>query len=134
MTPDPVFGQLARFTPAPPALDRDDLLFRSGRASARAGRWKAAVAVLALTQAASLGLWLTVPHPSSAPPPGPAAAPELSPPDSAAPSEPLGPESYGVLTRRWGAGDLPAVPPAPAAAPDGPELSAAAGRRGEMAE
>ena len=59
---DPVARALARFTPAAPGLDRDELLFRAGRASARSGRlWKGAAALLLVTNAATLAVWLSTP-------------------------------------------------------------------------
>lgn len=58
---DPVARALARFTPAA-GLDRDEMLFRVGRASARAGRlWKGAAALLLATNAATLAVWLSSP-------------------------------------------------------------------------
>ncbi len=62
MNVDPDLGKLARFTPAPAGIDRDELLFRAGKASARVGRgWKAAVLVLLVTQCFTLTAWLGAP-------------------------------------------------------------------------
>jgi hypothetical protein len=86
--PDPVTDRLARFTPSAAGLDRDALLFKAGRRSARASRlWLVATTVLAVSQAATLVvLW---PHETanrpvtSTAPPAAAPAPETgSPPPS----------------------------------------------------
>jgi hypothetical protein len=59
--PDPLTDALARFTPTA-GLDRDELLFRAGRASARTGRlWKGAVALLLATNTATLAVWYSMP-------------------------------------------------------------------------
>ena len=52
---DPLVAKLARFTPANGGLDRDELLFRAGRASVRPNRvWKVVAGILAATLAALL--------------------------------------------------------------------------------
>lgn len=73
---------LKRFTPEG-GLDRDELLFSAGRASApSAGRAWAVVALLSLTQALTLTSWL--PRPAEVSPPRPL-------PSLAAPAYPGGP-------------------------------------------
>jgi hypothetical protein len=57
--PDPLTDALARFTPAA-RLDRDEMLFQAGRASARAGRlWKGVAALLLATNVATLTMWFS---------------------------------------------------------------------------
>lgn len=59
---DPVARALARFTPAS-GLDRNEALYRAGRASARTGRlWKGIAALLLATNAATLTAWLSAPN------------------------------------------------------------------------
>lgn len=59
--PDPLTDVLARFTPLA-RLDRDEMLFRAGRASARSGRlWRGAAALLLATNAVTLAVWLSTP-------------------------------------------------------------------------
>lgn len=99
LTPDPLLARLARLTPT--AVDRDELLFRAGRASVRTPRrWQWACGVLALTQAVGLGLWATRPPERVvvfvAPAP-PAVAPE--PVAEPGPSPEPDPTSYLALTR-----------------------------------
>ena len=55
--PEPFLERLSRFTPDAGSVDRDALLFATGRASARPNRgWIALAAALASTQALSLVL------------------------------------------------------------------------------
>jgi hypothetical protein len=137
LTPDPALDKLARFSPAPTAIDRDELLFQAGRASARAGNgWKALVALLLVTQAATLGMWLTnsgrsTPVPGSevvVRPPTSSEAPDsggltLAPPLGRSP-EPLDRSSYAALLR-WDIDTMPTPPPAVSSGQDGPVLSVA---------
>lgn len=59
MNPDPVFDKLARFSPSSGGLDRDAILFASGRASSRSRRlWPAIAGFLAVTQAITLAALL----------------------------------------------------------------------------
>jgi hypothetical protein len=56
---DPLVQKLARLTPSSSAVDRDALLFAAGRASAPKTRgWKLLSVVLAVSQAATLALWI----------------------------------------------------------------------------
>jgi hypothetical protein len=123
MTPDPV-AVLARFIPGDPRIDRDELLFRAGRTSARVGRWKATVAALAVTQAATLlALVATRREPAVTivpAEPGPA-EPEPVGPDYG----PLPAHSYGALARTVDTGSLPPPTAAGVATPDRPPLSVA---------
>src|SRR5579885_1926789 len=90
--PDPMTDRLSRFTPNAPGLDRDAILFAAGR---RAGRgalvWKAAAALLAVSQAITLvALWPAHPavvNPVSPPPPASAPAPEPPAPPASPPSD-----------------------------------------------
>ena len=112
-TDDPLIASLNRFTPQASPIDRDELLFRAGRASARTPRgWKLAVAALGISQMLLLG-WIASTAPTSvavpvipAPPP-PTVAPV--PPDSEPPSLPQ--YSYVELVRGWEAGTIPAATP-----------------------
>jgi hypothetical protein len=70
---EPLIEQLKQLTPDGAGLDRDELLFAAGRASARPPRrWQALAGLLAACQLATL-LWLrpgtTPPPPPSEPPP-----------------------------------------------------------------
>lgn len=61
---EPFLERLSRFTPDAGRVDRDALLFATGRASARPNRvWIALVGALAATQALSLVLSLPQPAP-----------------------------------------------------------------------
>ena len=116
---DPVIRKLAGFTPAADGIDRDEWLFRAGRASVRPPRgWKCACGVLFATQATTLGLWFArpaevvtvpvavAPVQSPAPP-----APEEPPPPTPLPdASPEAPDrwSYIALVRGFDAtGDMP---------------------------
>ncbi|HVK15316.1 MAG TPA: hypothetical protein VM533_00110 [Fimbriiglobus sp.] len=125
--PDPLIDALARFTPAT-RLDRDEVLFQAGRASAPKARWwKCATALLLVTQAATLafGLW---------PDPAPSASPtrEDAPAAESVPYEPvpLSPGSYGVLSRSVEAGGLPPVSASTGDVTDGPTITVLSARRG----
>ncbi|HET6572683.1 MAG TPA: hypothetical protein VFG68_03700 [Fimbriiglobus sp.] len=129
--PDPLTDALARFTPTA-RLDRDEVLFRAGRASAPNGRWwKRAAALLVVTQAATLAVWLR-PAAERSPVPVPVVPSALElPPEPA----PLPPDSYGAFIRAVRADGLP--PPAPAPngpSADDPPLSVASGYRGQILE
>jgi hypothetical protein len=129
-----VASALAALRPNPPALDRDRLLFRAGRASApRPWFWRAATAVAATAALALAGVLIFRPAPppvvqvvhirDEAPPP-PAAPPKDEPPPAPAESEPPArpyPWTMTPYTRledkllRWGLDGLPE--PTPSAAP-----------------
>jgi hypothetical protein len=130
MTPDPL-SKLGRFTPQPPRIDRDELLFRAGRSSARVGRgWKAAVAALAVSQAVTIALlvWPDGDPPTAARPPvAPSPLPGQEP--TAPEYVPLPLHSYGALTRSVEAGELPPVISSGVAFPDRPPLSVASAYR-----
>lgn len=103
-----VIRKLAGFTPAPSAFDRDDLLFRAGRASAPSPRWWGrATATLLVTQAITLGLWLSGP---SRRPAGATPAAEPIPAYDPGVPEPPAPSSYLVLSRNWDMDRQPDVP------------------------
>ncbi len=58
---EPIAERLSQFTPDGSALDRDALLFAAGRASVRPPRrWQALAGLLALSQALTLLLFLSV--------------------------------------------------------------------------
>jgi hypothetical protein len=88
---DPV-ARLARFTPAVTGIDRDELLFRAGRASARVSwKWPVAAVLLVATNAVTLALWLSAPRPAAvavADPPVAEPAPRAEPPAPASPEPP----------------------------------------------
>src|SRR5581483_231977 len=125
---DPVARTLARFTPTAAGIDRDELLFAAGRASAPGPRWwKRATAALLVTQATTLTAWL---RPAPDRPPAPALAAPAAPEPPPAPA-PLPPNSYGAFVRAVGADGLPPSAPAPGDPPaDGPPLTAASAYRG----
>lgn len=111
--PEDVIGKLARLTPDVAGIDRDEWLFRAGRASAKAPRtWKWAAGVLAVTQAATLTAWLAAPRPPAARTAEgtPAGEPVQDPP--ADEPYPADPDSYVVLARTFD----PNAPPRPPAA------------------
>ncbi len=128
LTPDPTLDKLARFSPAPPlTIDRDELLFQAGRASARVGRvWKTAVALLVATQAATLGMWLLTPTgPATSPQTDATAAMPATAPVPA-PAQQLDPLSIAALLH-WDGDTLPPAPDAGPAGPVSPVLSVAGG-------
>jgi hypothetical protein len=93
-----VIGKLARFTPTAPGLNRDELLFRAGRASAPSGRWwKLAVAVLAVAQIGTVAAWMTQ-KPTVPPAVVPVAQPAAVEPEPE-PFEPPPRNSYLILSR-----------------------------------
>lgn len=125
--PNDLIDTLARFTPAA-GLNRDELLFRAGRASAPSARWwKRATAAIAVTQAVTLALLLRPPEPQPVAAP-PAAAP--APPD-AEPAPPLPPSSYLVLSHAWES-DNALPPPAAPASGDRPAKPLTAGSRATL--
>ncbi len=132
VNPDPI-AKLAKLTPTP-TTDPADLLFAAGRASARTHwGWKAAVAALALSNAA-LGAAVLLrprndpaaPTPVVQPPPGP---PAPAPPTST-PTPLVEPWSYRAL-RDADLERAPAPEPLPDAAPREP-LTVLSGRRGDI--
>lgn len=133
MNDDDAIGKLARFTLAPGGLDRDEMLFRAGRASAKPNRgWKAAVGVLAGTQAATLAFWLsTVSHPPASTSVPAVAAPTESAPPSAPMSPAIDPSSYLALSHRWD-GEVPIRSAAIQTSPHRSEPVLTAGWRGEL--
>ena len=94
-----VIGKLARFSPTAPGLDRDELLFRAGRASApSARRWKVVAGVLALAQVGTAAAWLAWPAPAPVVIVSPAVEPAAV--DAAPqPVEPPPRNSYLILSR-----------------------------------
>ena len=94
-----VIGKLTRFSPTSPGLDRDELLFRAGRASARSSwGWKVLAGVLAVTQVGTAVAWLLQPHPTPAVIAPPTVAP-VAPEPEPEPSEPAPRNSYLILSR-----------------------------------
>jgi hypothetical protein len=124
---DPVARTLARFTPVA-GLDRDEVLFRAGRASAPKGRWwKRATALLLVTQAATLAALMRPGTERVVPPPTLGSQAPEPPPDDPGP---IPPGSYGALTRPVARNGLPPSVPAPDTSPGGSPLSIASARRG----
>lgn len=94
-----VIGKLTRFSPTAPGLDRDELLFRAGRASAPTGRWwKVAAGVLALTQLGTAVAWRSWPAPAPVVIVGPSIEPVPVEPEPD-PVEPAPRNSYLILSR-----------------------------------
>jgi hypothetical protein len=126
---DPLLQKLARLTPSSSAIDRDALLFAAGRASApRTNGWKILVVGLALSQAATLGLWFMTSGVDALE--QPAAPPainqeELLPVSPESPiRQSVSPQSYASLTRRLERGGLPMPEPVADPLPPQPALSA----------
>ena len=98
-----LIGKLARFTPGATGIDRDEWLFRAGRASAPSPRWwKRAVGLLVATQALTLTVWLGRPTPAPVaviPPPSTVPAPTTTDEPPPIPSDPLPASSYLILSR-----------------------------------
>jgi hypothetical protein len=126
--PDPVFDKLGRFTPDASGIDRDDWLFRAGRASARTPRaWKWAAGVLAVSQTVTLAAWLAD-RPSDPTADRPPDLPPAIP--SSQPVEPPASSSYQVLVRTF---DPDAPPPLPPTEPPArPVVTLTAGWRGDV--
>ena len=126
---DPLLGKLASLRPTAAGIDRDEMLFAVGRASApKAGRWKLATAILAAAQLLTLGLWLTWPRPQPrSGMPARLAEPQFVEPRSG--YEPPPADSYGGLVRDWQGDELPPPPTIADPAPSQPILSVAGDRR-----
>jgi hypothetical protein len=109
---EPLAERLSRFTPDGSGLDRDALLFASGRASARPNRrWAALAAALAVSQLRTLaGLWTG----AKTPPPATPAASFALPGPSDAPPPPRDPSELGALSERLLASEGDWPPPADA--------------------
>lgn len=142
MTPDPVFDNLARFTPSG-GPDVADILFAAGRASAPTPLvWKLAVAGLVLTNLVAVGVLLFGTRPATPvqPAPEPVAVPVIVPvpvpePTSPSPESPGGtvsPWSVGSLHAAGDADQLPRSEPLAGVQPAHPPLTPSAGRGGEI--
>src|SRR6516162_1781154 len=85
---EPFLERLSRFTPDAGSVNRDTLLFETGRASARPNRgWIALAAALAATQALSLVLlWPHTSPPGAGSPRQVAGAPSVTPEPSELPN------------------------------------------------
>jgi hypothetical protein len=102
---DSVIDKLTRFTPTE-RLDRDELLFRAGRASAPGRRcWVLIAGLLASSQLTTLVLWYAASRPAET-------FPERSTPVAGDLHDDLryDPDSFNALRTRWVGDDLP--PPA----------------------
>lgn len=92
-----VIAKLTRFTPTAAGLDRDELLFRAGRASAPSARWwRVAAGVLAVTQIGTIAAWRL--HAPATPAVVPVVEPVAVEP-GAEPVEPPPRNSYLILSR-----------------------------------
>jgi hypothetical protein len=112
-----VTDALAKLTPTAVQCDRDDLMFRAGRASVRPSRlWPAAAAVLLASNVALL-CW-----PAPTPVPMAATAPDVIPPIAEWPAAEPDPRSYIALTR--GGWDIPPAAGGSASGPPGKPLTA----------
>jgi hypothetical protein len=97
---DPVIDKLTRFTPTD-RFDRDDLLFRAGRASAPGRRvWIVLAGLLAASQVTTIALWFSQPRPVDNVREVPVPVDAPSPPR-------FGPDSYGPLRATWDGDRLP---------------------------
>ena len=92
---EPFLERMSRFTPDAGSVDRDALLFATGRASARPNRgWIALAGALAATQVLSLGLlW---PHSTL---PGAGAPVQVADVPSGSPEQPALPSPSVLLAR-----------------------------------
>jgi hypothetical protein len=98
MSDDPLTRRLSQFTPDAGGLDRDELLFAAGRASARPNRrWIALAGTLAACQLMMLGLYFW-PNPVALVP-GP--MPEPAPMVKVVPPVPLPVERESESAQAW---------------------------------
>jgi hypothetical protein len=124
MSDDPLIRQLSKFTPNGGGLDRDDLLFAAGKASAKPSRrWQALASMLAMSQTLTLVLLL---WPANVP-----LAPETGQPTFVAVEPPMPPETKNDDLRKYwqlreqllsGDGALPPLEHYDSALPDEPPL------------
>ncbi len=110
-----VIAKLEQFTPTS-GLDRDELLFRAGRASAPSPRvWKAASGMLTVALLATAVAWGTWPSPEPkfvfVPVEVPAVPPPVSADEAPQSGEPPGASSYFVMSRAVSRGVLPPSEP-----------------------
>ncbi len=111
--PEDVIAKLGQFTPTS-GLDRDELLFQAGRASAPSSRgWKLAVGLLALGQLGTALAWGAWPRPEPVIVRVPVEAPPPTLSESAddAPIRVPGASSYFVMSRWVSNGTLPTPEP-----------------------
>lgn len=133
--PEDVIAKLVQFTPTS-GLDRDELLFQAGRASAPSPRgWKLAAGLLALGQLAIAATWLAWPRPG----PMIVHVPVDVPPPSlieSADGPPIGApgaSSYFVMSRSVSNGTLPTPEPSGDTTAE-PTVVLTAGGRGRSIE
>jgi hypothetical protein len=135
--PEDVIAKLGQFTPAT-GLDRDELLFRAGRASAPSARgWKVAAGLLVVGQLATAVAWAAWPRPEPTIVRVPVEVP-VSPPDEPSDYPPLpagepGASSYLVMSRSVSQGTLPAPQPSGGSSTE-PTVILTAGSRGGVFE
>jgi hypothetical protein len=92
--------KLKRLQPAASGLNRDEILFQAGRATARPSRfWKGLALVLAISQVVTLAVWFARSSRQTPvePVPTPAAVVPIEPVVDSVPASPLDPNSYWVL-------------------------------------
>lgn len=130
-----VIAKLGQFTPTS-GMDRDELLFQAGRASAPSSRgWKLAVGLLALGQLGTAASWLAWPRPE----PVIVRVPVETPPPTlieSADDVPIGApgaSSYFVMSRSVSNGMLPTPEPSGDTAAE-PTVVLTAGGRGGLIE
>jgi len=110
--PEDVIAKLGQFTPAS-GLDRDELLFRAGRASAPSPRlWKIAAGLLAVGQLVTAATWIAWPRPEPTIVRVPVETPLNEPTDyHPLPTGKPGASSYFVMSRSVSDGALPMPEP-----------------------
>jgi hypothetical protein len=112
--PEDVITKLGQFTPLS-GLDRDELLFRAGRASAPSARvWKLATGLLATGLLATVAVWVGGPSPEPIVVRVPVDAhdtPFAEPATAPSPVGQPGASSYFVMSRSVSEGMLPAPEP-----------------------
>ena len=131
--PEDVIAKLSQFTPAS-GLDRDELLFRAGRASVPSPRvWKVAVGLLAVGQLVTAGVWVAWPPPEPTIVRVPVEAPVPTLIESSdtlpLPIGKPGASSYFVMSRSVSEGTLPAPEPSGGSSAE-PNVVLTAGWRG----
>lgn len=132
--PEDVIAKLGQFTPTS-GLDRDELLFRAGRASAPSPRiWKVVAAIFAVAQIVTAVTWIAWPAQEPTIVRVPVVSPVIESLDPVpSPTEKPGANSYFVMSRSLSDGRLPTPEPSGGSSSD-PNVVLTAGSRGGVFE